>query len=287
MTPGASIRTRRTGGMNESMTTRPTEPEVRLERMTSAAIEAGGFDKAILALGATEYHGPHLPYGTDTITGETFAESIARELGDALVLPTLDYGVCHHHLAWPWTISLQPDTMATVIFDIGESLLHHGIRKLIVLPTHDANYAPAETAARMLSQKHGFVTAIMVDLLGKVQAMLDGQFAIDGDHAGRTEMSMVLYGAPEQARHDLATEQQDQFMDLPLLVVDTFAGTVPNGFSGNAAAGSAEEGAAMTAAITSLVVPFVRELDRHGWKRGTWMSRIEGTGSRGSGDRGA
>lgn len=258
------------------MVTRPTEPEVRLERLTGAAIEAGRFDKAILALGATEYHGPHLPYGTDTVTGEVYAEAIARELGDALVLPTLDYGVCHHHLAWPWTISLQPDTMASVIVDIGESLLQHGIHKLIVLPTHDANYAPAETAARILSQRHGFVTAIMVDLFSKAQALLEGQFDIDLDHAGRTEMSMVLYGAPETARPDLATTEQNQFMDLPVLVVDTFAGTVPKGYSGNAAAGSAEEGAAMTAAIASLVVPFIRDLDRHGWKRGTWMSRIDG-----------
>jgi creatinine amidohydrolase len=255
--------------------TRPTTPEVRLERLTGHAIEEGRFDKAILALGATEYHGPHLPYGTDTITGETFAESIARELGDALVLPTLDYGVCHHHLAWPWTISLQPDTMALVIRDIAVSLLHHNITKLLILPTHDANFAPAETAARIVSQQHGMVIGIMVDLLSKAQALLEGQFDLDGDHAGRTEMSMVLYGAPETARHDLATRQPNQFMDLPLLVVDTFAGTVPKGYSGDAAAGSAEEGAAMTAAITSLVVPFVRELDRHGWKRGTWMSRID------------
>ena len=86
---------------------------------------------------------------------------------------------------------------------------------------------------------------------------------------------MVLYGAPETAHPDLATRQSNRFQDLPLLVVDTFAGTVPQGYSGDAASGSAEEGAMMTAAIASLVAPFIRELDAHGWKRGTWMSRIE------------
>ena len=58
-----------------------------------------------------------------------------------------------------------------------------------------------------------------------------------------------------------------------LMAVTVIVG--PLGFSGNAAAGTAEEGAAITQALTDLVVPFLRDLDRLGWKRGTWMSRIE------------
>jgi creatinine amidohydrolase len=85
------------------MPTRPTTPEVRLERLSGQAVADGGFDKAILPIGATEYHGPHLPYGTDTLTAETLAEAFARELGGTLVLPAIAYGVSHHHLAWPFS----------------------------------------------------------------------------------------------------------------------------------------------------------------------------------------
>src|SRR4029079_7709923 len=101
------------------------------------AVADGGFDKAFLPIGATEYHGPAFPYGTDSLTAETIAESFARELGGSLVLPTLSYGVSHHHLAWPWTISLRPDTMALVVRDIAESLLHHGIHKLLIVCAPD------------------------------------------------------------------------------------------------------------------------------------------------------
>ncbi|MCO5176269.1 MAG: creatininase family protein [Thermomicrobiales bacterium] len=254
---------------------RPTSPEVRLERMTGGPVEEGQFDKAILGLGATEYHGPHLPYGTDTFTAETWAEAVARELGNTLVLPTLAYGVSHHHLAWPWTLSLRPETLSSVIVDIGESLLHHGITKLIIVPAHDGNPAPAETAARLLSQKHDMKVALVDGVMGKAREMLAGRFDIDGDHAGRTEMSMVLYSNPETTRHDLATSEQTQFVDLPILLIDSFKGTVPKGFSGDAAAGSAEEGQAMTEAMVAILVPFLRELDKRGWKRGTWMSRID------------
>lgn len=254
---------------------RPTAPEVRLERLPGAAVAAGTFDKAFLPIGATEYHGPAMPYGTDTIAAETFAEAFARALGNALVLPNLAYGVSHHHLAWPWTVSLRPDTLALVVRDIAESLLHHDVRKLVIVTAHDGNPPAAVVAARILSQEHGMAVAIFSGWQGKARRLLAGVRQIDEDHAGQSEMSLTLYAAPETARPDLAERQPNQFMDHPIDLIDTFAGTVPLGYSGNAAAGSAEEGADVVAAITGLVVPFLRELDARGWKRGTWMSRIE------------
>lgn len=254
---------------------RPSAPEVRLECLTGAAVAEGGYDKAFLPIGATEYHGPSLPYGTDTVTAETLAEAFARDLGGALVLPSLSYGVSHHHLAWPWTLSLRPDTLALVVRDIAESLLHHGLRKLVIVSAHDGNPPAANVAARILSQEHSMAVAIFSGWQGKARRLLAGVRDIDEDHAGQSEMSLVLYAAPETARLDLADHQPNQFMDHPIDLIDSFAGTVPLGYSGNAAGGSAEEGAAIVAALTGLVVPFLRELDERGWKRGTWMSKIE------------
>jgi creatinine amidohydrolase len=216
-----------------------------------------------------------MPYGTDTIAAETFAESFARELGNALVLPNLAYGVSHHHLAWPWTLSLRPDTLALVIKDIAEALLHHGIHKLVIVTAHDGNPPAANVAARILSQERDMPVAIFSGWQGKARRLLAATRDIDEDHAGQSEMSLTLYAAPETARPDLAEHQPNQFMDHPIDFIDSFAGTVPLGYSGNAAGGTAEEGADIVAAITGLVVPFLRELDERGWKRGTWMSKIE------------
>ena len=80
---------------------------------------------------------------------------------------------------------------------------------------------------------------------------------------------------PSPPGHDLAPTEKTQYVALPVLLVDSFKGTVPKGFSGDAAAGSAEEGQAMTEAVVAILVPFLRELDARGWKRGTWMSRME------------
>jgi creatinine amidohydrolase/Fe(II)-dependent formamide hydrolase-like protein len=87
-------------------------------------------------------------------------------------------------------------------------------------------------------------------------------------------MSMVLYAAPETARLDLATHEPNQGMDHPVDLIGDFKGTVPKGYSGNAAGGTAEEGEAIVAALTGLVVPFLRDLDANGWQRGGWMSGI-------------
>lgn len=257
------------------MATRPTTPEVRLERLTSQAIEDGSFDKAILPVGATEYHGPHLPYGTDTIGAEALAEAFARDLGDTLVLPAISYGVSHHHLSWPWTMSIRPDTMIALIQDVAESLIHHGIQKLVIVTAHDGNPGPAEAAARILSQEHDMSVAILSGWQGKARELLAPEWDIDGDHAGQSELSIVLYAAPETARPELATKQPNQFMDHPVEVIGGFDGTVPLGYSGNATAATAEEGAAIVRAMTELVVPFLRKLDANGWKRGSWMSGIE------------
>lgn len=253
---------------------RPSAPEVRLERLSGLDITNGDWNKAILPLGATEYHGPGFPYFTDTLTAETLSEAIARELGQTVVLPPMAYGVSHHHLPFPWTLSLRPDTLVLVIRDIAESLLQHGIQRLLIVSCHDGNPAPAQVAARGLAQDHGMNVAIFSGWQGKSRRALAGVRDIDMDHAGQSEMSMVLYAAPETARLADATHEQGQYDDFPMEVIGSFKDTVPYGYSGNAAAGTAAEGEAITRAIVEMTVPFLRELDANGWQRGTWMSRI-------------
>lgn len=256
------------------MPTRPATPEVRLERLTGTIVEQP-FDKAILPLGATEYHGAHLPYGTDTFGAEALAESIARELGGMLVLPALDYGVSYHHIDWRWTLTLRPETMSRVIQDIGASLVRHGIRKLALLSAHDGNPHVAFVAARSLYQDHGIEVAIISGWQTTAKELLRGRHDIDGDHGGQSEMSLVLYAEPTTARLDLAVNQPNQRFGQPAYLVGNYKGTVPRGYSGKAADGTVEEGQAIVRAMTDYIVPFLRDLDANGWQRGSWLSGID------------
>ncbi|SRR5579875_1426923 len=245
--------------------------DVRLGRLTGHAVAGGRYDKAILPLGATEYHGPHLPYGTDTIAAEALAAAFARELGQTLVLPPMPYGVSHHHLPFPWTLSVRPDTLSLVVRDVADSLLGNGIAKLLILSAHDGNAPAAQVAARHLSQDHHISVAVFSGWQRKSQAALAGRHRIDLDHAGQSETSLTLYAAPETVRLDLASMEANEPSGLAIDVVGSFADVVPRGYSGAAASGTREEGEAIVAALVRLVVPHLRLLDAHGWKAGAWM----------------
>lgn len=246
-----------------------------LAHLTPDDLEERGIDTAILPIGATEYHGAHLPYGTDTIMAEGLSLRLAAELETAVVLPPLAYGMSLHLMAWPWTLSLRPDTLNAIVIDIAESLLSHGLTKLLVVSTHDGNPAPVENAARELNDRHGIAVALFRGWQGLAKRLLAGTYDIDEDHGGQSEMSIVLYLAPELARQKRAIDVRNQRMDHDVRVFGSFDRVVPHGYSGAPSKGTREEGEAILSAIAAHVGPFLRDLAANNWQNGSWMSGIE------------
>lgn len=248
---------------------------LHLEHLTPKEIRDGAFDTAVLPVGATEYHGDHLPYCTDTLMAVALAERFAAELGTALVLPPVAYGMSLHLMAWPWTMSIRPETLTAIVIDVAESLLAHGITRLLVVPAHDGNPGPIETAARELNDRHGMTVAFFSGWQSLSRRLLAGRYEIDLDHGGSSEMSIVLHRAPGLAHQERAVDLPNQFFDHPIRVMGRFSNVVPHGYSGQPSRGSAEEGAAILDAIAAAVGPFLRDLAAHGWTNGSWMSGIE------------
>lgn len=249
-----------------------------LAELTALEIREGGYDTAVLPVGATEFHGDHLPYSTDTIAAETLSHRLALEIGTAVVLPPLAYGMSLHMLNWPWSLSLRPETLTRVIIDIAESLLKHDITRLLVVTAHDGNPPCAENAARELNDRHGMAVALFGGWQGMARRLLQGQWDIDEDHGGRSEMSMTLYAAPDLAHPERAVDLPTQNATEPVNVRGPFSNVVPHGYSGAPSQGSAEEGEAIVAAIAAEVGPFLRRLAENGWMNGPWMSGIEPPG---------
>lgn len=240
----------------------------RLDELTSAAVKAMDADKAILPLGSTEFHGPHLPYGSDTFGADALSRAFAEALGRTLVLPPIPYGVSHHHLPFPWTISLRPQTLALVVADVAESLLAHGLRKLLIVSAHDGNHPVAQAAARQISQDHKISVAVFTGWQRKARAVLHGTRSIDLDHAGQSETSLMLYAVPDMVRLDFAPSEPNEQTDQPVDLIGSYQDIVPLGFSGNAASASEDEGRAIISALVNLVVPYVRQLDERAWRGG-------------------
>src|SRR5579862_16180 len=121
--------------------------EMNREQLRAAAPQS----MAIVPIGATEQHGPHLPTGTDFFT----VEAIAREAAIAasaevpvIVAPTLPFGSSHHHFIFGATLSFSTETYYRVLCDLIESLVTDGFTRIFLVNGHGGNHELAELAAR-------------------------------------------------------------------------------------------------------------------------------------------
>jgi creatinine amidohydrolase len=81
--------------------------------MTSPAVRKaidGGSTTVVIACGAVEQHGPHLPLFMDAEHGVQLAEEVATRLGNALVAPTIRIGCSEHHMAFAGSMTLRVET---------------------------------------------------------------------------------------------------------------------------------------------------------------------------------
>ena len=94
----------------------------------------------ILPVGVVEEHGAHLPLGLDSFAAEVYAAASAPHLEEAgyevVVAPTINYGVARAAIDFPGTLSLEPETLRSMVVEIGRSLARHGLNRLVILNGH-------------------------------------------------------------------------------------------------------------------------------------------------------
>jgi creatinine amidohydrolase len=100
----------------------------------------GGRALTILPVGVVEEHGAHLPLGLDSFAAEIYSASAAPHLEEAgyevVVAPTINYGVARSAIDFPGTLSLEPETLRSMVVEIGRSLARHGLTRLVILNGH-------------------------------------------------------------------------------------------------------------------------------------------------------
>ena len=117
---------------------------------------------AVLPVGATEQHGPHLPTGTDAMHAEHVAREAAAEIADrtpVVVTPTLAFGSSPHHLPFGATLSLRTQTFGQVVYDLGTSLVRAGFQRIFIVNGHGGNHELVQLAARDLALEYPVAVA--------------------------------------------------------------------------------------------------------------------------------
>src|SRR5260370_1850891 len=77
--------------------------------------------KVIVPVGSTEQHGPHAPFGTDSILATEVSTRLARRI-NALVAPTLTYGISGDHRGYAGVPFVSPQPLTPLVQDVLLSL---------------------------------------------------------------------------------------------------------------------------------------------------------------------
>lgn len=199
---------------------------------------------ALLPVGATEQHGPHLATGVDTVIAERLCRAVAEKTG-ALMLPTIPYGCSlGHSRRWPGTIALQPVTLITLVKEIGDWAYYSGARRLFIVNGHAASGAALQCALEMLRAEHeDFLVAIIPT--AQISEGVRASHASDGKscHANRAETALTLAIAPEFARIEEISSADDPDRMTGSVFAHPIHRTSTNGVTGMPSLATRAEGA--------------------------------------------
>lgn len=188
--------------------TYPTRLEECTWKQVRAALDEG-YDTVLVMTASIEQHGPHLPTITDTQIGDALAARIAARLGRTFAAPVLRPGLSAHHMVFPGSFTLRPETFRLLLEDYCLSLARHGFRRLILMSSHGGNFAAIHAAAPEIEAKlaaAGFPARVLVyaDLDGYVATMqgflepnYGGTPEESSGHADMAETALMLALRPE------------------------------------------------------------------------------------------
>ena len=233
---------------------------------------------AVLPLGATEQHGPHLPLSVDTVLVDGVVNAALTHLAAAdpvLVLPTQTVGLSTEHTAFAGTLHLSPQTLIQLWCDIGASVARAGVKKLLMFNAHGGNVGLMDVVARELRAQHGMLVYSSSWYNLPLDANVMSQFSADehrfGIHAGDIETSMMLALSPNSVSmadaQNFASTSQDRAKHYPVLGNGKSAKLGwhmqdynPQGAAGNASAATAAKGEALVNSAGEQLALLLKEL---------------------------
>ena len=233
---------------------------------------------AVLPLGATEQHGPHLPLSVDSVLVDGVVNAALGHLASTdpvLVLPTQTVGLSTEHTAFAGTLHLSPQTLIQLWCDIGASVARAGVKKLLMFNAHGGNVGLMDVVARELRAQHGLIVYSSSWYNLPLDADVMNQFSVDehrfGIHAGDIETSMMLALSPDHVNmakaQNFASASQDRAKQYAVLGNGKSAKLGwhmqdynPQGAAGNASAATAAKGEALVHSAGEQLALLLKEL---------------------------
>jgi creatinine amidohydrolase len=236
--------------------------------MNGHTFRANNFNKAVLAIGSTEYHGSHLPYGTDTIVAHHLANQIASKV-NILMLPTIPIGMSHHYSGFPISLSFSTETLMHILKDIYKSLDRHNIKRLLIINGHDGNIPAIQAATNEYRTNNPEFKIAVLEAWWETASKLlpKNTFEVwEGlGHGGEGETSIMLHIKPELVNMD---EAKGVVPKLPEAIQYKwiFTEITPYGATGDPTKASPHKGKLMNEALLRTLLNFITKMEECNWE---------------------
>ncbi len=175
----------------------------RLKEMTPGSIRERLLARPtlIVPVGTTEQHGPHLPYGCDTIIVERLSDDLSAAFG-VVRAPTVEYGVHASSRAHPGGASLRRRTLHRVMNELIESWEEGaGVKEFVVLT---AQGSEAHLEALSTIRTDGATVQVIDVFALDFGGLLD--FPDAPVQGGEVDTSLLLHLAPDLVLMELSQD---------------------------------------------------------------------------------
>jgi len=213
------------------------------------ALAAGGA-VALLPVGSTEAHGPHLPLSVDVVIAEEVCRRVAKKLArEAVMFPAVAYGLTDFAAPFAGTVTLPAETAKQLLVGVLSGIAHAGFKTIAVVNHHlePAHFRVVHDAGKAAQAAFPQVQVRVVDhRRAPTGPLLGHEFMHGGSHAGRYETSLMLAAAPalvdEEQRKRLPTLEIDLPGAIKAGAKDFLQAGGPDAYFGAPAEATAEEG---------------------------------------------
>jgi creatinine amidohydrolase len=216
---------------------------------------------ALVPLGSTEQHGPHLPTSTDHRIAAAFAREAADRTG-YLCTPTVNVGVSSHHRQFHGTMWVDAPAFRDYVESFTRNLTTHGVDRVVFVNAHGGNVSHLREVGRRL-RDDGVAYAVEWMWDESIPDLVDEAFAHNGPHGGPKETALMQHLAPELVHEDRLEAARDGGVvdlddaDTRRHGARTFYDAIdnsPNGVFGDQTDATAETGAELFAAASDQLV---------------------------------
>jgi creatinine amidohydrolase len=179
----------------------------------------------------------------DSVLADRICSAVSAQT-QVPVLPLLPYGCSlGHSRRWPGTIALSPQTLISVVTEIGEWVHASGFRRLFLVNSHVTNAAPLRCALEVLRSRYDDLSVAVINT-ATLSPRVARAFSADASdwHANAAETSLMLAEAPELVRPKKIRSADDPDRTKGLVFAHPVNRTSKNGVTGFPSRASAAQG---------------------------------------------